>query len=257
MWRPRTMRFPLGNVSCLTVLLAMASCSTIRFRVPPVCVATPEAEVFAPSIEDANRLAALVVEVAPRVRALLGRDSIKRAKIALVDPSVALGAKGLSWESWIFVTRGHSDYERTILAHELVHWYFDGVWTQLTGVMEEGVADWIAGSLDPVNLDVIAKSRFKSLRKVVQPNPILALQISRSEWLGAHSIDPDSTLSSIGFVITMRLGLDRVRELCKRSRALGYDAVPAQWLLDAAELPASDVRQWDLWPRSVEFTRAR
>lgn len=230
----------------LVLAVTLCSCSTIRFRIPPVCIETPEAVIYAPSIADAERLAREFNDVAPRVRSILGDTRVKRAKVALVDKSLLDGPQGMNWGSWIFITNGCGDFERMFVAHELVHWYVSGVWTCLPGVMEEGLADRIATDLDPASAGAVARTRLKQLRDPVVTDPAVALKISRSEWDRAEDFDPHTTLASIGYFITMRVGVDRLRALCVRACESGHTIIPARWLLEEAGLRGSDVRHWPI-----------
>lgn len=234
------------HAMCSRALLVvlLSSCSTIQFRIPPACVQSREAIVFAPSAPEAERLARQFEDVAPRVRSALGITQSSPAKVALVDAAELPNAKGMNSGGWILIARNYTKIERLVIAHELVHWYLDGVWNRLPGVMAEGLADCIASGIDPVNSGVLLLARSEELPKVVLTDPVAVLSISYSGWRRHAEFDPDTTLPSIGYFIAMRIGVEGLRALCVQAEKEGRIMVPASWLLEASKLSSQDVRQW-------------
>lgn len=230
--------------SLALVCLAMVSCGAIRFRIPRLHALGAEADVFADTPEDAARVAVLFDELAPKVRSILGDVRNRRARVAVLDPSKLHNALGMNWGSWIFVASGYEGYERTILAHELVHWQRAGPWECLPGVIEEGLADSIAADLDPVNAGITASANLEALQAPVISDPTISLAMSRDEVGHSHGRDPHGTLANSGYFITERIGIEGLRALCIRARHEGHRLIPVDWILKAADLPNSDVRQW-------------
>jgi hypothetical protein len=151
----------------LAGLLLAGACAATP---PPVAVETSYGVVRAESEDKAVEVAALLQDLAPRVRALLPGTSDRAIDVwvqkVLRDGSRgerAEGVKGFTLLSGEFrAKRIHllEDGELSwYLAHELVHAQLDASWHTLPGLLEEGLGDVVAEMLNEEHAERIRAHR--------------------------------------------------------------------------------------------------
>jgi hypothetical protein len=221
------------------------SCATVVVPTPPVVVHTTEGDVRAYTQEDAQRIADLLVELAPKVRAVLVEARAEPAEVIVLDRDIGLG-NACNYDNQILMSPAARKSERLMLAHELVHWQIDGVWRELPHTAQEGLADRIAFDLCP-NEQVSRGLQFLFvLRCIAVRDPIEALSVSEREWSDLHDEERKDSLYTIGFFVVTRIGIEPLRALCAEAKADGLRQVPARTLLANARLSAADVRDWNV-----------
>jgi hypothetical protein len=157
---------PRSFLGLLGLLLAGACAATP----PPVAVKTSYGVVRAESEDKAFEVAALLQDLAPRVRAVLPGTSDRSVDVwvqkVLRDGSHgerAEGVKGFTLLSGEFkAKRIHllEDGELSwYLAHELVHAELDSSWHTLPGLLEEGLGDVVAEMLNEEHAERIRAHR--------------------------------------------------------------------------------------------------
>jgi hypothetical protein len=186
----------------------------------------------------------------------------------------------------IHLRAGADDLERT-LAHELVHASLGRSWRVLPGTVEEGLCDALSAQLCPLSRARLRAGRLSSaafalgglvleLEIEVPPEALpsgIALRYSarlRLEGDPPIEIDPmdvfrvQAGLSStsmpserkkafygLAFVATERIlarvGVDGLHDLCTRALSAEREEIPADWLLEAADLGPDR----EAWQRAV------
>jgi hypothetical protein len=123
------------------------------------------------------------------------------------------------------------------LAHEVVHWLLhwrESHWNTLPIVIEEGLAQaafhrFSETSPPPRNLDECDAANL--------------LRIAHEEY---NTLPDRRAVTYCGAAIAKALGLDRLRALCLRAKAEGFQTIPAEWLLEALGLGLRDPRSLSL-----------
>lgn len=173
--------------------------------------------------------------------------------------------------------------ERT-LVHELVHSALDESWSTLPGTLEEGLCDWVSTRICPFSAAQLRAGRLSAacfglgsleiqieLRSAsangeaatigsfasilleggiappVYPAEVFEVEAGRSD----SGISParKKALYGLAFFLVDRIatkhhGLGTLHELCLRASAEGLQAVPTDWLVEAADLEGLSPAQW-------------
>ncbi|HEX6882312.1 MAG TPA: hypothetical protein VF530_02965 [Planctomycetota bacterium] len=143
-------------------------------------------------------------------------------KVDLSDPGESRG--GSTSSSGITLFHRALAWLPGVLAHELAHWLLHwrkGSWNTLPIVIEEGLA-------------MVAFHRFSATDP---PSASLGdcdiagvLRLTHEEY-NKH---PDvRSVTSCGVAIAQDLGLERLRELCRRAHQDGLETLPVDWVLEA------------------------
>ena len=184
--------------------------------------------------------------------------------------------------SRIHLRSGARHLERT-LVHELVHASLDESWRLLPGTMEEGLCDWVstvacphtsaqlrAGRLSAACfglgvLEVEVELRSDSsespatiasqasvlldggIRPPITPTEVFTLQAGRSDS-GIPGARKKALYGLAYFLVdriaTINGGLEPLHELCLRAKEEGLEEVPADWILEIAELEGDASSEW-------------
>lgn len=212
---------------------------------PPVVVHTTEGDVRAYTQADAQRIADLLVELAPKVRAVLVEVRAEPAEVVALDRDLGLGT-ACNYDKQILLSPASRESERLCLAHELVHWQIDGVWRELPHTAQEGLADRIAFDLCPDDQVSRGLQFLFVLNRSAVRDPIEALSLSEREWSDLRDKERKDSLYTIGFFVVSRIGIEPLRTLCAEAKADGLRKIPARTLLANARLSATDVRDWNV-----------
>lgn len=199
----------------LLVSLLFAGCSLT----PPRRAVALAGEVRAYDRQTAEAMAALLDQLAPRVRELVGSTRADPIKLWIKRTRLVAGAYGTVTTRG-FVLLGQEAMEDSPayhLAHELTHWYLPH--SSFAGVpyfVEEGTADWIG-------LEVVAGVQ----GHVARGREIAATEFSTIDrealfsvksWAEC-SLEQSQPLTMVASAVVHRLGLDGVRALAQRGAA--------------------------------------
>lgn len=213
----------------------------------------------AASTHEAEELASVVEDVLPELSELGGF----RARSLRIHLSEELGnprIEGITVESgfgdaWIAVRRGRESLKNTV-AHEMVHFYFDGVLSRFSNVFQEGLAEYMAGELYPdpkrrkrmlvfvaasyldnFTIEVQTESGREHLPYLVQPVPSVE-ELFELDWYDHLTSEPrvSETLYGLGLLMAERIGWDGMVELVERADREGLNHVPGEWVRSAAGL---------------------
>ncbi|MFN0242926.1 MAG: hypothetical protein ACKVWV_08560 [Planctomycetota bacterium] len=167
---------------------------------------------------------------------------------------------------------------RYIVAHELVHRALRAIgreWSPLPAVVEEGVCELIAQEIQPefgverradhaVNLATMIQRRLDleyprpvagnlqsatltlkaNLERDGLPAPEAALRLSHAELFDLKSQGQQAALTSFGFLVARRIGVQRLFELCREANERGVNRVCADVLFAEAQLDCREPREW-------------
>ncbi len=214
--RPRrTLPTRLRRASLLG-LVAAALVSTACRSAPRAAVATPWGEARAATRADAERVAALLEDLAPRVRALLP-DTVDRPTDVWLEPfdeaAEASGRPEVVGLTTLATGRIRVRRDRLgrdadfVLAHELVHALLGPSWDPLPALLKEGLCDVVAARLAPEPAVRVHAVRFVD---AAFSDPGMALELSYSgpsggvrtqvviPISGAERLDPVPALALAG-----------------------------------------------------------
>ena len=155
---------------------------------------------------------------------------------------------------------------RTSISHELVHALLGPDWDPLPAMVEEGLCDVMSVELadDPqlhLNLLVSATIGPRLARRAHKMAARVELQqmlrAKHSLDLHDHGSDFTAYAYGLGYVLVDRIrdrhGLGWLYDMCLRARDEGYELLPADWVIEAAEVGDSEQLKADL---SEEIDRA-
>lgn len=243
--------------------------------------------VMARSQATAEKYADLIDQLTPRVRSLLPSSNDLPVDLRVVSDEERNTVKGATWRmgggfKWIEIdSTTSSGVERFLVAHELTHFVLDETWDQLPAVMEEGLAEVVAMSVDPDSaplrrgrhardlgtalhtqsfesggesrlvLTGIAVRLWDSGRIVTPPFgafrtlPDLRAAL-RLGPVGFAGLDPGDSalLYAVGYLLAARIGIPGLHLLCERAAEEGLSTVPADWIFQAARLDPDDRQAW-------------
>lgn len=184
---------------------------------------------------DAERVGRLLDRLVPAVRAELG------AQAALVTVLVAREgmpdrADGRTLRNGVILLDPAATDAEALLAHELAHRFLETseAWDRLPPIVEEGLADVVAGEVVPGMAFSIELHHLGLLpeRGSLDSGRRAIRTILLEDMYGeddAHAL----RLRAIGFVLARRLGVGGLRALCEEARRREHEKVPADWLLEA------------------------
>jgi hypothetical protein len=252
------LRVMIRSVPLAIVGLLSSSCVTIQVPPPPVLVRTPEGDVRASTEADAKRVAALLVELAPRVRELLDETHVGPPRVDVLDHAVPYLGDAANYNGRIYLTPSARSMERFVLAHELVHWQISGTWRALPFTVQEGLADRIGTELAPEVRFNREMQMSLALSSSSVRDPIDLLDLSKREWSSLKQSDAASARFGVGYFIVERIGIERLHELCGEFVTSARARIPPERLLDEAALSPNDVRDWRIQVRlpTPQSTRA-
>lgn len=222
------------------------ACATSPEAIPPIAVQSSQGEVRAYTAEDAGRVAALLEELAPKVRELLVETREGGPEVFVLEQQVANSPIAYNCDGRILLGPRSRDLERFALAHELAHWQVAGAWKALPPAVEEGLADGIALELVPEASFSIAVGYLSELHEGGVVDPVEVLHLTRRQWSDMPHGAERSARYAVGFFIAVRIGIPKLRALCAKAVLAGHERVPAEWLLAEARLPPTDIADWKL-----------
>jgi len=133
------------------------------------------------------------------------------------------------------------------LVHELTHWYMTPPWDRLPVALEEGFADFVTLMLAPGS----RPGRFERYRQVLSdpawPDPRKLLSVTRREAPRVPRRVREKAYA-IGYILTHKIGIDPLRQLCSRSGEAGFDQIPPDALLASAGMS----REQTAWLQALE-----
>lgn len=230
------------------ILLTLFACRAARpaYPVPAIEVKTACGVVTASTQEQADRVAIMLEELSPLVRARLSTSKTNCPSVFFLDGPVGIAISGMATPSEILLSSEPNERVRATLTHELTHWYVDDAWKPLPHAAEEGLADLLAVEMNPQSSASIQVTALVALMACPVHDPIAAFELKDWAFSDLESAKRLQGITAIGFFVVSRIGVDGLRELCERAGNAGYEQVPAQWLLDRAGFANEDARQWKL-----------
>ena len=200
------------------------------------------ATLRAPNRTDYDRVAGELIELVPRVQATLG---VWCGPV----PHVVLLSRNLPGMTRAECIRGEHirigrevredpHGERSTVAHELVHWFARGPWASLPLGVEEGLAQLVADELVPEYAAVERTSR-AILLQLAARGDLGPIDVDRALENGPHGWEESPPLAAplagaLGHAIVLRVGRERLRDLCQRARAEGHADLDLELLYAAA-----------------------
>lgn len=176
----------------------------------------------------------------------------------------------------IHLLEGSSIELSAALGHELVHAMLGPSWKTLPAVAEEGLADWMQEQLNPQVVAALRADHLAKAAAAVggmqfgiwglgpaERGQRLATLSFPEDLTGERPLDPrtalddgdgergglfqpysvavsDPRLYGIGYLVVARIvergGIELLHDLCLQAATQGYEHVPADWLLEAADL---------------------
>lgn len=228
----------------IPLALLAASCSSLRLEMPPIERSGPESHVRAWNAADADRVAAAMERLVPRVRewkgvvkptplVILSREHLPGLAVAAKTPTfLVLDPDSLAEEGW------H-------LAHELTHWYGDATWDRLPYALDEGLADHVASIVEPVQGAKELELRYFHTPEVLDRESFQLACAPRSEDPIERPLDEtDVRQRAIGLAAVSAIGIPALRALCERAGREGLDMVPAEWVWDALPFRGEEPGSW-------------
>lgn len=230
-------------------LLLGASLAACASRpLPPLECPCPVGSVRAYDAVEGRRMAEYLGDLAPRVVELLPEAVLEPLDVRVLRADQLAYGRGSTFH-------GHMEFgpcrgeviEQLVVAHELVHWTLRGAWRRLPAVVEEGLADHLAGELVPEALPHRHLDYIFAMRRLMRGDPpevaaTLALDHGGLEQV-ADEIER-SALYSLGYVIARSIGIEALHALCERAEEEGHARVPPEWLLEAAAFDAPEAAVW-------------
>lgn len=190
------------------------------------------------NIDEIRSIAALLDELDERVRDVVQPTRPTRPSVELVaiDDPLSFG--------WV-ETKGRGDrvvsrtlclsrkisHPRYALAHELTHWYVDGVCRTLTPVLEEALCERVAVDLDPEGAAVQRRVALPALDVLESVTLTWAARVSRAEQDRLSEVE-SRRWYSVAFRLSERLHPPQLRAWCERAEREGLAQVPAEWVLE-------------------------
>jgi hypothetical protein len=274
-WR-RSPRAWLGGL-----LLALSACVG---HLPPRLPYSAHSDWGTVRAEDeatAREVAAIVDEIAPRVAPRVPGLDLRPLDIRIVrgfaDPLWGGATFQMPGGSWMEIPVGSlPDLVESTLAHEMVHYWLGHDWDTLPAVIEEGLADLVAGDAAPeesaierAGYAVLLSSAFSDGlellvaidgdERIARPYRLNA-ELDRESLPGVEEILAMSSrdlnavgdrenrllLYGFGYLFAARIGIDHLHQLCLEAHRRGMQHVPARWLYTAADIDAGDSESWKL-----------
>ncbi len=236
-------------------------------------------EIRAASSARADEVARTVDAELPLVRSMLGDGcrEIPRGLICVFEKQGA-GSRGTTHEELVelFVGADAEEFDlRYLVAHELTHYFAGSEWRRLPAVLEEGLCELIAQRAVPdggtsrrvehaINVATMIQRQLRSsypmqvhdeirvvtwtlaadIERSSMPTAVGALQLSHQEL---HELEPDRNkraLTSFGYLLATRIGLEGLGELCRETLDSSRDVATPAAVFDAAKLDAANPMSW-------------
>ncbi|MFO1010530.1 MAG: hypothetical protein U1F29_10755 [Planctomycetota bacterium] len=243
-------------VSLLAALLA-PSCVTPP---PPIEHGGPHGVVRAFTDDEAREVSTIANEMAVEVSRVLGVEPQPFVIHVYPDDAdhaagirVRRDGRGVVVERLIELRPGVRSAPRFLIAHELTHWNVGrSAWDRLPHYAEEGLCDFVAGVAAPDYWgERVLDLKVRAAPGLDSPlDEVFSMSSRTWEWAdGAVK----SSACAIGYFLVDRIGLDRLRQLCESSVALGPTDVSIEQLLEAANLDrASLMSELSSWGATAD-----
>lgn len=199
---------------------------------------------------DAESIGSRMDALVPSIRQVLGAPP-GDVTVSILRDLALTGAGGQVLASGeILLESGPVDQMELILAHELAHRFLndEDVWHQLPGIVEEGLADVVAGTALPefaLGIEFTHRSALPASASAASARR--AIRTTLAEEMYDGDLSRVRELRAIGFVIARKIGIDGLRALSERSRHRENDKIPADWLLERCGV--GDAEEPGVWIR--------
>jgi len=235
--------------SCFLLLLPACAAQGQKLIAPPCVVERDGILVRAEYVEEAERLVGDFAELDRRVRDLLGVQDPPTPEVWLLEVELEGSTTGTCiWVPPAVCLEKGQHENRQAVVHELAHHYLRRWPARLPAVVDEGFADLLGGmardQLGEVRdryAYVLRRTRVTSIHHV--------LELSSQEF--REISDPRGTVAirSVGFALADRIGVEGLRQMCQRAKALDLEQVPEEWLEPTwAEVASRSFQQKEIPP---------
>lgn len=276
----RPTKFLTPRAAATALALALTGCLAHFPPRLPHAAPSPWGTVRAEDPGIALEMAALVDEVAPRIApevpGLAVRDLDVRVVRGFADPLWGGATFQMPGGYWMELpVASLPDLARSTLAHELVHYWLGPDWDPLPAVLEEGLADLVAGTVVPeesaieragyaillstaysgglelrvgppagARPSVATMTLNADLDHEALPDLEQVLRMSSRDLNAVESRENRLFLYGFGYLFASRIGVDRLYELCLRARARGHSRIPSRWIYEEAGIDPEDPGSW-------------
>ena len=188
--------------------------------------------------------------------------------------NLIIGETELRQVRCIEIDIGHElAWERFVIAHELTHAWLAPTWRPLPQILEEGLCDMAGERADPeagvcrrlfhglrlltwaglgYPFAIERNGKFESgmlrMGKTEPGLPTLArmLELDGDSYHDVGGEENQNLLYSVGYELVREIGVPKLRELCARALVAGHTQIPADWVLEAAQLTRATDSIWGL-----------
>ena len=268
------------RAAACALLLGLAGCLAHFPPRLPHAAESPWGTVRAEDPAIASEMATLVDEIAPRIApevpGLDVRDLDVRVVRGFADPLWGGATFQMPGGYWMELPVGSlPELARSTLAHELVHYWLGPDWDPLPAVLEEGLADLVAGRVVPeesaieragyaillstafsgglelrVGPPSEARASIATMRLNADLDPAQlpelddVLRMSSRDLNAVESRENRLFLYGFGYLFASRIGVERLYELCRLARQRGHARIPAEWIYREAGIDPRDPGSW-------------
>lgn len=207
----------------LGLVSTLAACASAPFDRAPLNCDTGYGTVRGWTAADVVEIGRLVRDLTPRVCEMLRPEQPEPPRVVVLDEAADPYAEAYTHElvrdgrviERVIVVGSRGKHLRgLIVAHELTHWFADGVWDRLPLALEEGLADHIACQLDPVGREA-KEYDLAHIPPATSFDEIeAALGASRATWQGLQPSERDRVYW-VGAIAARRLGVAGLRKLAE------------------------------------------
>lgn len=239
-------------------------------------------DIHASTAELAARVAAATMQAIPCLQRLPGVQCPATPKMYVREvPGSEI--HGVTHEDFVDIEVGREASELDyVVAHELTHYFISGgedrgrEWRRLPAILEEGLCEWVAQCAQPKIGDsvraqhaLLTGTLVSGGIRLVLPKPVdssapptlvtlsaedvdrgelgvldHALDYTRDELLAIRPVANRRALTSLGFFLVRRIGVDGLRQLVDEARENDQSQVPVARICAAAKLDPNSRREW-------------
>jgi len=223
----------------LALLLLSPGCRSATFEFPPFERRGIESHVRAHTEVDAERVAALGDRLIPQVRHIKG---VVRSVplVVLCREELPENFAAACGESMVFLGPHSRRKEASSLAHELSHWFRDETWERLPHALEEGLAEYVASLVVPVESSIHMQAFVVALPEDIGVEGFRSACEATFEAQADRTFEEELRIRSIGLAVASAIGVEPLRGLCERAAQEGFAKIPFEWIHKALPFPAEE-----------------
>ena len=240
-------RHPAMRSIALVTAALLAACQSNEFKRAPLSMTAPFGEVRGYSWGKIGETAELAVDLAPQVQAVIRPVQADPLRIVIVQGRPKGSSDAFTMKTYDdrtnallskYIVLGSTSrrVNRFMLAHELVHWYADGVWCRLPLALEEGLGYCIAIQFEPDSPAFNPQAVARLVARLRDWKIEAAFDWPRQE---DDSISEDQNVVNrlAGLAIVERIGVEGLRTMCANAEREGRATLSTDQVLERAGLP--------------------